>query len=337
MSVSRALVANREIDPVEISIFGELLTRVSRFRSLSEHAYAGMSGFAVDDQKKLYHTLGIRRMMSFDPSIAIVSRQRFNKPIFESRFRRTTLEEFASGWSDAFVEEGLEGAGNYILWIRGGDADEIGREARHFQHMVGALPEDGLARITLRVEYDRWTGPLVADGRRRTVRELHASVAGRLRDYLGDYLQEADYASPMDPEGLSRLLAKAFGAAAGKAVSGSTGLTFEPLSVVRYGATTSFVTISGMVLATESRALLRAHLHDGDWPFASSSWTEIADLRFPDLTSKERIELEALGDDRSAARLQLGFDLDEATGESGMFESFVRYHRFLQATVIADL
>lgn len=337
MSASRAIIADREIDPVEIPLFGELLTRISRFRSLSNHAYAGMSGFAVDDQRKLYHTLGIRRMMSFDPSTAIVSRQRFNKPIFESRFRRTTLEEFASGWSQAFIEEGLEEAGNYILWIRGGDADEIGREARHFQQMVGALPEDGLARITLRVDYDSWTGPLVADGRRRTVKELHGSVAERLRGYLGDYLQESDYNSSMGPEGLSRLLAKAFGTAGGMAVPGNTGLTFEPLSVVRYGAPTSFVTVSGMVLATGNRALLRSNLCEGDWPFASSSWTEVADLRFPDLTSKERIELETLGNDRAAARARLGFDLDEATGEVGLFDSFVRFHRFLPATVAADL
>jgi hypothetical protein len=276
-------------------------------------------------------------MISFDPRVAVVARQRFNRPIQESRFRRTTLEEFATDWSEAFVEEGFEAARNFILWVRGGDVDQIGREARHFQHMVSALPENGLARITLRIDYELWTGPAFSDGRRRTVQELHASVAEKLRDYLGDYLQMADYDAPMNEEGLGRLLAKAFGTAGGIAVGGSTGLTFEPVSVVRYGTAPSFVTISGMVVAAANRHLLRPHLEEGGWPFASSSWTEVADLRFPDLTPKERIELEAAGGARASAGMHLRFDLDEATEETGLFDSFVRYHRFFPFTVAADL
>lgn len=336
MSATRALAALREIDPIEFPIFADLLTRVSRFQPLTDHAYAGMSGFAADDQKKLYRTLGLRRMLSFDPRIEVVARQRFNRPIQDGRARIATFQEFASDWRQAMIEEGFEEATNYILWVRGGSTEEIGREARHFQQMVGALPENGIARITLEVRYDEWTGPLHAEGRRRTVSDLQQSVRERLGDYLADFLQTGDLAGPLDEDGLCRMLAKAFGTAAGTAVPGATGQVFEPLSIVRYGSP-ACLTISGMVVANARRDALRSFVDAGDWPFSSRSWTELTDLRFPDLTLKERIELEAAGGNRTAALAQLHFDLDSATENTGLFDSFVRYHRFFPTTVTAEI
>jgi hypothetical protein len=296
-----------------------------------------MSGFALDDQKKLYRTLGTRRMLSFDPRTEVVARQRFNRPIQDSHCRISTLADFAADWPEIFVEEGYEEAGNFILWVRGGDIDEIGREARLFQQMVGALPENGLARISLTINYDQWVGPAFEGSRRLTVTERRAYSATRLSDYLADFLQAGDADEALDEDRLCGLLAKAFGTAGGGSVSASAGLTFEPLSVVRYGTDPVVLTLSGMVVSTEKRAELRAHLEEGGWPFASDAWTDVTSLRFPDLTMKERIELEAAGGNPHAALTQLGFELDGVTQIPSLFDSFVRYHRFLPVTVAAEL
>jgi hypothetical protein len=336
MTSTKALVAHREIDGIELSIFSDLLTRLSRFRSLSGHAYGGMSGFAMDDQRKLYRTLGERPMLSFDERQAVVARQRFNRPSIRSRVTISSFEHFATNWQRIFVEEGFEHACNHILWVRRDTADQVHQGVRLFQQMVSGLAVGSIARITLNIDYDDWGGPLYAEGIRRLAIDRRAEVREKVLEYLGEFLDEQDMIGEFDEERLYGALALAYGTAAASAVGGPTGNTFEPVSVIRYGAGPVDMTLTGMVVATADRERLRKCVEEGDWPFASLGWGDIKNLRLPDVTSRERFELEASAGDRQAAQKRLHFDLDEATGEEGVFDNFSRYHRYLPATVTAE-
>ena len=337
MTYTAALQALREIDPAELPIFAHLLMRVSRFASLSNHAYGAMSGFALDDQKKLYNTLGLQRMLSFDPDEHVVSRQRFNKPGRDGRTTIATFEQFAADWPQIFAEEGIEDVDNYILWVRRQSSEEIGQGVGYFQQMVGALPENGIARITLQIDYEAWAGPLFDGGRRLAVVERRDEVRRKVAEHLADHLSTGDLASAMDEDGLQRVLAKAYGNAAATAIGTSTGITFEPLSVVAYGTGISSLTLTGMVVDTLKRETLRELIDEDGWPFASPTWADVNLVRLPDLTLRERFELEAARGDRTSALGRLHFDLDAATGGTGLFDSFARYHRFFPAMVAAEL
>lgn len=330
MIASTALVARREIDPVEIEIFADLLNRISRFRSLANHAYGGMSGFALDDQKALYRTLGLRHMLSFDERLEVVNRQRFNRPTMLHRVTNATVREFASEWPQKFVDEGIEDADGHILWIRSDGSAEVGRSVRDFQQMVGSLGRYGIARTTIAVDYNDWAAePADEAGPRRTADQVRAAVAQRVRDFLSEHLEESDLSRTMDNDGLCDSVACAFGNAASEAVGASTGIVFEPLSVIRYGANPSRITLTGMLIGLEERTALRERVEENGWPFASSRWSEVRDVILPDLTGRERLELERAGGDRAWAADKLLFDLDRATGVSGAFDGFCRFHRYL--------
>ena len=337
MTLSNAIVGRREIDAIELTIFADLLTRISRFRSLTNDAYGAMSGFALDDQRKLYRSLGLRRMLAFDERKATVDRQRFNRPSIRNRVRIATLADFAADWPRIFVEEGLEDAANYILWVRADTSEHVGEEVRHFQQLVGSLGVGGIARITLSIDYDRWAGPTHAGTGRRTVTERGEEARGRVGDYLSEFLEVGDYADPLDAASLYRCISKAFGFGAATAVGLSSGRTFEPLSVIRYGPGPIDLTITGIVIDTADRPIVRGHIEEGNWPFASKTWADIKDLRLPDLTFRERFELEASAGDRLTAKKRLHFDLDVASGENGVFDSFARYHRHLPNMVAVDI
>jgi hypothetical protein len=336
MNSSKALVARREIDAIELPIFADLLTRISRFRSLAGHAYGAMSGFAMDDQKKLYRTLGLRPMLSFDERIEIVARQRFNRPTIRSHVTISTFERFASEWPKIFAEEGFEDAQNHILWVRTGTSENAGQGVRFFQQMVGSLAEGGLARITLGIDYEDWAGPLYSDGRRRLELDRQKQVGQKVREYLADFLEEHEMPDAMNEDSLYSALATAYGSAAATAVGGATGRTFEPLSLIRYGPGPVDLTLTGIVVATADRSRVHACIEEGGWPFASRTWADIKNLRLPDVTFRERLELEASAGDKIAAQKRLHFDLDEATREDGVFDSFARYHRYFPAMVAAD-
>jgi hypothetical protein len=137
----------------------------------------------------------------------------------------------------------------------------------------------------------------------------------------------------MDMDGLSACVASAFGNAASQAVGASTGIVFEPLSVIRYGGDPSRMTLTGMLLDLSDRAALRERVEEGEWPFASRHWSEVHDIILPDLTERERDDLESAGADPEWVASRLPFDLDKATGVNGALDSFHRLHRYLPSAV----
>lgn len=338
MSSSKSLVSVRPIDPIELTIFSDLLSRVSRFHSLARFAYGGMSGFALDDLKKLSRELGLKRLLAFDEELEVFKRQQFNKPTASCRVRLETLNEFASTWQDIFLEEGIEDAESYILWVRRDPSEEIGQGVRYFQQLVSALPDYGIARVTLLVDFDKWAGPMfTGDGTRRTLAEREKDVSAKLKEHVSEFIKVGSVAERTDLDHLCKSLAAAYGNGAGMAIGSTSGRTFEPLSVVRYGVGLVEVTITGMVVPVSETAALRGQINEGEWPFASASWEEVRHVRLPDVTLRERLEIEAAEGDSVRALNRLGFDLDAATGEKGLFDSFSKHHRYLPTLVAAEI
>jgi len=338
MNSSKALVAVRSMDSIELTIFSDLLLRISRFRSLTRFAYGGMSGFALDDLKKLSRDIGLTRLLAFDGGTEVYKRQKFNKPTASTKVRLETLDEFASNWQESFAEEGIEDAESFIFWVRRSASEDIGQGVRYFQQLVSSLPDYGIARITLVIEFDDWAGPsFSADGSRRTLAEREASVSAKLAEHVSEFVEVGSIPVRTDLDGLCKTLSLAYGNGAAMAVGTAAGRTFEPLSVVRYGVGSVELTLSGMVVPVSEAPELRGHLVDGEWPFASEAWEEIRHVRLPDVTLKERLVLEESEGEADRANQRLGFNLDVAAGESGLFESFSKLHRFLPILVAAEI
>jgi hypothetical protein len=261
----------------------------------------------------------------------------FNKPIAIARRVEADFDEIVSRWQQMFEEEGIEDAEKFILWVRRVAGDHPASGPRQFQQLAGSIGLDGILRITLEIDFDDWAGPEYLGGARLTVAERQEAVRARVESELSDFLAPADYAAPMDVNALCIAVAKAYGNAASEEVAGGTDRIFEPLSVVRYGADPVEITLTGMVTISRKKKALRRAMGDGDWPLASTAWDDLKTILVPDLTVKERIELEKIGNNRGRVLTDLGFDLDVVTGERGVFDSFVRFHRYLPTLVSAEM
>lgn len=335
--MGKSLIGARLIDAIELTIFVDLLNRVQRVGSLANHAYGAMSGFALDDQRRLYRSLGLTRLLAFGAGAALTQRQMFNKPIAIARRVEAGFDEIVSRWQQLFEEEGIEDVDKFILWVRRDAAEDAASGPRQFQQLAGSIGLDGILRITLEIDFDKWAGPEFRGGERLVVADRQEAVRARVESELADFLAPADYGAPMNLNNLCVVVAKAYGNAAADEVAGNTGRIFEPISVVRYGSNPVEITLTGMVTASRNKKALRHAIADGDWPFASAGWDDVKTLLVPDITVKERIELEKIGNDRARVLTDLGFDLDVVTGEAGVFESFARFHRYLPTWISAEM
>lgn len=334
--MAKSLIAARSIDAIDLTLFIDLLNRVSRVRSIADHAYGAMSGFALDDQKRLYRAFGLTKLLAFGADTLLNQRQMFNKPIAEARRVEADFDDVVDRWQQLFEDEGIEGVEKFILWLRRDAFVDPASGPRQFEELAGSIGVDGILRITLEVDFDAWAGPEYEGGVRLTLSDRQENARSRIEAELSDFLAPADYAGPIDQHALCRVIAKAYGNAASEQVAEGADRVFEPLSVVRYGTAPIELTLTGMVVPTKKQKKIRGAISEGNWPFASADWADIKTVLVPDLTVKERIELEKIGDNRARALSELGFDLDDLT-EPGVFDSFARFHRYLPTLVPADM
>lgn len=335
--MAKSLVAARLIDTIDLTVFIDLLHRVSRVCSVADHAYGAMSGFALDDQRRLYRTFGMTKLLAFGADRSLNQRQMFNKPIADARRVEADFEAIVDRWQQLFESEGIEDVDKFILWVRRNASVDPASGPRQFEALAGSIGLDGVLRITLEVDFDAWAGPEYQGGVRLTAADRQEVVRSRVEAELSDFLAPGDYVDPMDQRALCLAIARAYGNAASQEVAEGADRIFEPLSVVSYGDNPVEITLTGMVISTKKQKKIQGAIREGNWPFASSGWGDVKTLLVPDLTVRERIELEKIGDNRARALNDLGFDLDVVTGEPGLFESFARYHRYLPTLVSADM
>ncbi|TPE62585.1 hypothetical protein FJQ54_05185 [Sandaracinobacter neustonicus] len=335
--IGKSMVGARSIDVFDLAIFVDLLNRVQRVCSVTNHAYGAMSGFALDDQRRLYRALGLKRLLAFSTDVSLAQRQMFNKPISDARRVHADFDDIVSNWHDLFENEGIEDTDKFILWLRRDAANNPASGPRQFQELANSIGLDGILRITLEIDFDVWAGPLYRDNARLTVAEREEVARARVESELSDFLAPSDYSNPMDLHALCIAVAKAYGNAAAAGVAGATDRIFEPMSVVRCGADPVEITITGMVIRPKRKKALRNAITDGAWPFASATWDDLKILLVPDLTVRERIELEKIGNNRALAVTSLGFDLDEIIGQVGVFDSFIQFHRYLPTMIAAEM
>ncbi|RYG87551.1 MAG: hypothetical protein EON59_07100, partial [Alphaproteobacteria bacterium] len=290
--MAKSLIAARSIDAIDVTVFIDLLHRVSRVCSIADHAYGAMSGFALDDQRRLYRSFGLTKLLAFGANTLLNQRQMFNKPITEARRVEAGFKDVVDRWQQLFEDEGIEGAEKFILWLRRDAFVDPASGPRQFEELAGSIGVDGILRITLEVDYDAWAGPEYDRGIRLTLADRQENARSRVEAELSDFLVPADYAGPIDQNALCRVISKAYGNAASEQVAEGADRLFEPLSVVRYGSAPVELTLTGMVIPTKKQKKTRGAIRDGNWPFASADWADVKTLLVPDLTVRERIELE---------------------------------------------
>ncbi len=338
MNGQRADMSRKMVKAIDGRILVDLLARLTRFTSLEGYAFAGMSDFALEDHRLVNRRLGLDRLLSFDDEKIVVDRQRFNKPTENTRCTIRTLTDFGQDWPTVIAEEGLDDARGYILSIRQNDPENIGQQIREFSEIAGSLPLHGVIRVLLKLDFDAWAGPQSVDGKPQTLEARQARALIFLKDQIGDFIDARKKPKDLAGLGLAKLLTHAYGSAAARTVGTATGNVLEPLSVTLYSGVSAYLSITGIVIRQAERRKLRNKMSSNSWAFISQSWDDLNEVVLSELSTRETLAIEyssARGKD--AVDSQLGFDIDEATGETGFFKSFVSVYPYLPKLLMADI
>ena len=338
MSASTIPYHLRPHKSVDRRLFVDLLTRYERWRPIIDYAYISMGAYALEDHKMIHRRFGITRLVSFDRSASTVARQTFNRPVGTCRCLKVSSGQLIERLDD-IINASQEGApAGIVIWLDYTDPSGLGEQIREFQILLAKLAEGDVVRITVNAHAPALGAARRSDGTFVTNEAILKNRFARLEERIGDFLPSDASPAGVSETELPRLIARAFGQAAMKAVPPEGGLTFSPLSIISYADGQRMVSITGVLVKMKCEGLMRSRIGLGQWPFKSDDWSAVADLKVPDLTVRERMFLEQsmdLSPDEVAKGL--GFRFGGGIEVSDFVKNYRSYYRFYPSLIATEV
>lgn len=324
---------------VDRRLFFDLLARYERWCPLSEYAYVSMGAYPLEDHKQIHRNFGITRLVSFDSDANVVKRQLFNKPISSCVCLCRKSEDVVDRIDDILDEADAKDATGVVVWLDYTDPQALGEQIREFQTLLDKLAVGDIVRVTVNANPSSFGESRGPDGTHLSREDLHSKrfdvVESRIKEYLPSDASPED----MDRERLPRLVSRAFGQAALKALPMSGPSTFEPLSLVTYADGQQMLSLTGSIVARDRREEMRGKINVENWPFGVSGWDTVHRLNVPDLTFRERLFLEqkiASYDPKKIAE-ELGFEFGRHVSIQDFIADYQKYYRFYPSLLNAEI
>lgn len=322
---------------VDRRIFLDLLSRIERWRPLTDYVYLSMGAYPLEDHKLIHRSLGISRLVAFDLDDAIVARQKFNKPISSCHCLTKKSGELIDEIDLLLGDCGFTDPAGLIVWLDYTDPKKIGNQIREFETLLNKLSAGDVVRITVNAHPHELIERAFEPQTLAEVKREHQFSA--LKNRIGDYLPSWASADHMTVDELPKVIAESFSKAALAAFPVSGANTFRPLSLVRYADGLQMLSLTGVVAPRADEGTMLQRLHLDTWPFASHTWSEIHSLLVPDLTTRERLFLEREVLNKTADEIvaELGFESASGMKISAFIENYRNYYRFYPTLLSAEL
>ena len=301
---------------IERKIFFDLLRSLSLSRDLKEYKYFSLGGPMLADHQVLHHELGLTKLFSIERDSSVITRQEFNKPFKCIDCLESSTHDFISNFSE---EDPV------IIWLDYTDT-KWGAQLTECQNLLSNLKEYDLFKVTFNANPDALKGdsvknPLEIFRERANCSQLSGNLS------LNDVAMM---------EKLSLTLSEMFDRVTQDAFAGDD-LIFKPLMQFRYiDNRHQMLTITGIVLSdNDSANSLEKLLRESyltEWPYFSCDWGNIQEINVPDITMKERSEinkhlpLETENFDLDS----LPFKLDRNDRKAKVkINNYLKYYRFI--------
>lgn len=336
MSASEGATVPYHLRPhkaVDRRLFVDLLGRFERWKDLSDYVYVSMGAYALEDHKLVHRLLGLSGLIAFDMDAEVVARQKFNRPIDDCHCKQYTSGEVAEQLQSVLTDCKFETDSNVIVWFDYTRANEIGVQVGEFKTLLGKLNVGDIVRVTVNAhpyaEHESDEDKIVRQERRYRW----------LKRDLGELLPPGTKASHLTTDGLPKVLARIFGAAALEAVPVRSGRKFVPLSIVRYADGQQMLSITGTIIERTDENKLVECMRLREWPFASIDWLSVHQLVVPHLTLRERLFLERGVHRQSIESFisELGFTTASGLELKEFIKHYKKYYRFYPTLLPAEV
>jgi len=303
---------------IDRQIFVDLLTKIVPQRDDGRYVYISMGGKHLVDQESVYRRVGIRNLFSFDDSADIVARQLCNRPTAKAVCKEMMASALASEIDD--ILSTFPKATNIVAWLDYTKRNRLS-QLQEFAEVLKKCQAGDVIRITMNAD-DRTLNQSWEKSTASGPSEFRAEM---LKENIAEFFDTKIEAIGKD--GLPATLSEAVRiAASGAEEEIDSELTLAPVLLTSYA--------DGMRMFT---ATLLCHnrktgLPNGlrGWEFNPKRWSDIVDISAPDLSLREKVEIDKhLKKGPSAILKAIKFkpssELDDA---KIAIESYKRLHRY---------
>lgn len=286
---------------VERELFFELLLLSQEGlpgRDLSRYCYASMGGRFMEDLKTANRILKIKKLYSIEKDKIVFGRQLFNKPLSWISCRLQSSEEFIDGLDELYLELDYP---NFVIWLDYAVANKRGSQLTEWQTLVSKMADYDIAKITLNANIRTLMGAAgetsdiesgeMASG--SAIEKAQREALKRLEDQLGSFMPSGVSAADMRNDRFPLSLAEAVRIASVKGMGGKSRSRIVPLSLVSYSDGHQMLTVTVVHLPkAAAEAFAGATKLSEKWPFHSADWKDVHKISLPDLSMKERFEID---------------------------------------------
>lgn len=315
MSLGRSIPYHlRQNKSIERSLFIDLLSRIGRYRNISDYTYIGFGGPFLEDFKFLHSTLRIQKMISIESDSNVTSRQKFNQPVSCIQIQNQLSGDFLT--NHEFSEPS-------IVWFDYAIPGQLAEQLAESQVLVSKLTAGDIFKITLNANPGTLGTP--TDGS-----DLKVYRAGIAKNRLTDYGPAVINPDDVTAANFSSLLLQALHSACKRGVESDRRLYVQPLSAFVYNDGQQMLTATAIILNHAEKDLFFTHTRLNHWAYKNYDWVKPRPISIPDLSTKERLFIESLlpNGEASTIRESLGYFIGNSETEANeLLKNFVNYYR----------
>lgn len=327
--MSGALVPyhQRQNKAVDRQLFIDLLTRINRYKPISDFHYYSFGGPFLEDFKLIHSHFGNENLFSIENDDTAFARQQFNLPLSCITCMKKD--------SAVFVEE-FAAQKNSIIWLDFADATKTREQLQQVQTLLPKLFVGDIVKITLNAnpEVLRGSSEKNSEGKRETVEERNKLRLKKLTERLGDYLPQGITEDQMTAEEYPTVLCAALEFAANKGMESrmAESLNFQPLASFAYSDSHhQMLTVTGIILPKSDRKAFFEKTQLKRWKTSTTTWGGYKLIMVPALTAKEKIFIDRQLPKKSGKEIQksLKFLFDKNAAKSlQIIENYRMYYRY---------
>lgn len=308
----------RQNKAIDRYAFMELLSKIDKYRDISQYEYIGFGGHSLEDFKHVHTRFDIQKMTSIELDGEVYKRQRFNQP-----HRCIDCLLMSSG---QFIDE-FDRKSDTIIWLDYTKPSDLRNQIEEFQAILDRLYPFDIVKITLNAN----AASYVAHAEGVDPENTQNKRLENLRTKLGDLL-------PLGNVNTTMMTAKLFPSAlnlvvnhsANLAMRGQRGVCFQPLTSFAYSDGQTMLTVTGIILIESIINDFFSKTGIKDWELSNIDWSPPKRIDIPNLTLKERLYIDALLPSSDAKHIQdeLGFMFDRKENMSlEMLKTYMLFYR----------
>lgn len=268
---------------IDRELFIQTLSRLHAQFCFQKYTYIGFGSYLFDDFKSIHRQLGIKRMFSFEKEEKIYQRACFNKPLSCIKIYNQDIEEFIS--SEDLPKKA-------IYWLDFTDPKQLAQQISLFCTLLNKAYSGNIVRLTLNVNIPSLEKLRNSDGTTTTpppnerARKLINDTKSKLSQYLGN----TELSEQTILKTYPTVILQCLNNAAMQTLSSTQSKIAYPLFTAKYADSTEMLTHTLLILdKKESLESIRKSLTD--MPYETGKKESILEIKAPQLSLKERIEI----------------------------------------------